>query len=70
MVQATCRGQLQFCSAYSIAKSGAVLISDVAPPSWRLNAGWKPALRLKSGQHPKSLFSKNRQSFWEIGASL
>ena len=25
----------------------------VAPPSWRLNAGWKPALHLKLGQHPR-----------------
>ena len=24
---------------------------NVAPPSWRLNAGWKPALHLKLGQH-------------------
>ena len=26
---------------------------NVAPPSWRLIAGWKPALHPKSGQHPK-----------------
>jgi len=25
---------------------------NVAPPSWRLFAGWKPALRPKLGQHP------------------
>jgi hypothetical protein len=24
---------------------------NVAPPSWRLNAGWKPALHCKSGRH-------------------
>jgi len=24
---------------------------NVAPPSWRLNAGWKPALHRKLGQH-------------------
>jgi hypothetical protein len=23
----------------------------VAPPSWRLNAGWKPALHLKLGHY-------------------
>jgi hypothetical protein len=31
---------------------GAILISDVAPPSWRPNAGWMPALHLKLGRHP------------------
>jgi len=29
---------------------------NVAPPSWRLNAGWKPALHLKLGQHVRCTF--------------
>jgi UDP-N-acetylmuramate dehydrogenase len=27
---------------------------NVAPPSWRLDAGWEPALQAKSGQRPSS----------------
>jgi hypothetical protein len=27
------------------------IAGNVPPPSWRLNAGWKPALHLKLGQH-------------------
>src|SRR5208337_833901 len=36
---------------------------NVAPPSWRLNAGWKPALHLKLGQHQKPLSRTSAPSF-------
>jgi hypothetical protein len=38
---------------------------NVAPPSWRLNAGWKPALHLKLGQHPNRVIGSSGD--WVIG---
>lgn len=43
-------------------KSGAVLIPNVTPPSWRPDAGWKPALQLKLGQQPKSMAEAKAES--------
>ena len=38
-------------SAHVLVERAWGLDLTVAPPSWRLNAGWKPALHLKLGQH-------------------
>ena len=37
---------------------------NVAPPSWRLNAGWKPALHLKLGQHQALDLEAVRGTLW------
>jgi hypothetical protein len=40
---------------------------DVAPPSWRLNAGWKPALHLKLGEYPAVSSLAMFDSLWDNG---
>jgi hypothetical protein len=38
---------------------------NVAPPSWRLFAGWKPAPHPKLGQHPKFKWFEICHFKWE-----
>jgi len=60
--------------AMHFARDGCRPNLNVAPPSWRLNAGWKPGLPLKLGQHqgwssPTSLARLGFETASEFGAA-